>query len=315
MTLNPFNNFNQRTSALGGLLLVSIIWGATFTVTQYILNLGISVEILLCLRFSLGTLALGLILLGFRQNIDTYSLHKGLWLGIICALIFWLQTDGLKHTTATKSGFITGLYVIFTPVVAIFLGDRMNRNHWLGAFIAIAGLSLLIYDPNESWGGWSLGETETLLSAILIGVHIALMARYSKRANSLVLALVQVFIIALCMGLLAGFRTTKSEWASMHSLLLTSTLWIPLAYLALLATALSFWLQSELQAHVSATEAGIIFSLEPVIGAFIAASGWIPGIQDQLTKTAIIGAGVIMAGIIISQMKVTQIQPIKKGTL
>ena len=142
-------------ASLGG---TAFIWGGTFGAVKYALNAGMGVEALLAYRFLIGTLGLAVFLVALRIKPQSREVRDGLWLGLLLSTLFWLQTDGLRFTTTTKSGFITGLYVIFTPMAAAFAGDKLKGSHAVGALIALLGLSFLVYQPGVGLAGWNRGD-------------------------------------------------------------------------------------------------------------------------------------------------------------
>ncbi len=284
-------------AALGG---TAFIWGGTFGAVKYALNAGLGVEALLAYRFLLGTAGLAVFLLALRIKPQAREVKDGLWLGLLLSILFWLQTDGLRFTTTTKSGFITGLYVIFTPMAAAFAGDRLKGSHAVGAFIALLGLSCLVYQPDLGLAGWNRGDTETLLNAMLVGVHIVLTSRFSRRSSGWVLAFVQVGFTAVVMVIIAAF--SPGGFRGTGGALRAPGIWVALAYLGFFATTLALWVQSTMQAKVTATEAAILFSLEPVFAALLAVSGLIPGIREHLSPLQIAGASLIVAATLVAEL-------------
>jgi len=290
----------SHATAVASLGATAFIWGGTFAAVKYAINAGIGVEALLALRFLIGTLGLAVFLVALRIRPQAREVKDGLWLGLLLSILFWMQTDGLRFTTTTKSGFITGLYVIFTPMAAAFAGDRLKPSHAAGAMIALLGLSLLVYQPGIGFGGWNCGDTETLVNAILVGVHIVMTSRFSRRSSGWVLAFVQVGFTALVMTAFALFSPGGFHGAS--PALRQPGMWIALSYLGLLATTVALWVQSTMQAKVTATEAAILFSLEPVFAAILAVSGLIPGIHEYLAPMQMLGAGLIVAATLVAEL-------------
>lgn len=290
----------SHATAVASLGATAFIWGGTFAAGKFALNAGMGVEALLAYRFLIGTAGLAVFLVALRIKPQTREVKDGLWLGLLLVTLFWLQTDGLRFTTTTKSGFITGLYVIFTPLAAAFAGDRLKGAHATGALIALAGLTFLVYQPGVGLAGWNRGDTETLLNAILVGVHIVMTSRFSRRSSGWVLAFVQVAFTAVVMTALAAF--SPGGFRGPGPSLRAPGIWIALAYLGLLATTLALWVQSTMQAKVTATEAAILFSLEPVFAALLAVSGFIPGIRDHLGPWQIFGAGLIVTATLVAEL-------------
>lgn len=281
---------------------IALIWAGGFPATKYCLQSGLSVGAILSIRFAIGTAGLGLMLALLWVPIRRRDALDGLWLGLVLATCFWLQTDGLRFTTTSKSGFITGLYVIFTPMLALLVGDRLRPCHTLGALVALTGLALLVREPRTAWGGWNRGDSETFLAAILCGFHIVMTAHFSRRSSAWVLAFVQVAVtcaisLAITLALPApfGFQATAAA-------LPQGSIWVALGFMGLLATTLAFYVQSTMQARLGATECAIIFSSEPVWCALLALSGWIPGIHEHLSPLQLLGGGLILAATLVAEL-------------
>lgn len=299
-----------HTLAVLGIGLTALIWGGSFAAMKLVVQGGLSVGALLSVRFTLGTLALLLLaaLAGARPG--RRALLDALVLGLVLTATFWLQTDGLRYTTTSKSAFITGLYVVFTPLVSLAVGDRLRASHGLGALVAAAGLYLLVNEPGRPFGGWNFGDSETLACAALCGVHINLTAHYSRRSDGWVLAAGQVAVVALISWAVTPFvpaspladGTRLGGFAGTWTALLRPGVWIPLVFLALFATAAAFYLQSSQQAKLGATEAAILFSLEPVFSALLAVSGLLPGIHERLSGLQVLGGGVIISAMLVAEL-------------
>ena len=288
--------------AVVSLALTAAIWGGGFPATKYGLQAGLSVGALLTLRFAIGTAGLGLMVALLRVPIRRQAVMDGLWLGLVLATLFWLQTDGLRFTTTSKSGFITGLYVIFTPMVALLAGDRLRPSHGLGAGVALIGLLLLVREPGAAWGGWNRGDSETLVAAVLCGFHIVMTAHFSRRSSGWILALTQVavtglvsFLITLTLPAPWGFEGTARALARPGT-------WVALAFMGILATTLAFYVQSTMQARLGATESAILFSTEPLWTALLAISGWIPGIREHLGPLQLAGGLLILAATLVAEL-------------
>jgi len=288
--------------AIFALAAISIVWAGGFPASKYCLQAGLSVGAVLSIRFVIGTVGLGFMLLLLKVPIRRRDALDGLWLGLVLVTLFWLQTDGLRFTTTSKSGFITGLYVIFTPTVALLVGDRLRFSHALGALVALAGLILLVREPGAAWGGWNRGDSETLLGAVLCGFHIVMTSHFSRRSSGWVLAFMQVAVtgaisLALTLALPAPYGFQGASVA-----LSKGGTWVALTFMGLLATTLAFYVQSTFQARLGATESAIIFSTEPVWTAAMAMSGWIPGIREHLSPFQLAGGALILLATFVAEL-------------
>ncbi len=281
---------------------LALVWGGSFAAMKFTLNSTLSVGAMLTLRFILGALCLGLMAKAFRIPFTRQAVRDGVVLGLWLTVVFWLQADGLRFTTTSKSGFITGLYVLFTPLVSLLFRDRLKPSHALGALIAALGLYLLVHEPGAPFGGWSRGDSETLVCAVGCGFHIALTGRYSRRSSGWVLATVQVAVVAILSALITGLLPAPHGFQGILKPLSEPGVWVALAYQAFLATALAFWGMSTYQAYLGATEAAIIYSMEPVYTALIAMTGWVPGVRERLSPLQLAGGGLLLGAMLLAEL-------------
>jgi drug/metabolite transporter (DMT)-like permease len=299
----------QKPAVVLATPLLALIWGGTFAGTKFALQAGVSVGALLAVRFSIGAVCLAALMLLLRKPFDRRSVLDGLTLGLILTVIFWLQVDGLRFTTTSKSGFITGLVVIFTPMVSLIYGERFRPSHAMGAALAVVGLYFLVGDASAPFGGWNRGDSETLACAVLCGFHITLTARYSRRGSAWVIAFVQVAVVALLSLALAGLFPANASgiqtlggFQGLGAALGRLDVWVGIVYLAVLATALAFYMQTTLQSRLAATEAAIIFTTEPVFAVLIAVGGIIPGVKESFTRSQALGACLIVAAMLLAEL-------------
>ena len=180
--------------AVAALLAVTAIWGSTFFMIKDLV-VRIPVADMLAVRFALASIALAL-LAGPRLRLTRRLLGQGAALGLLYGVAQILQTVGLAHTAASVSGFITGLYVVATPLLAaLVLRTRISGVTWLAVGLATVGLGIL------SLRGFAIGygELVTLIAAIIYAAHIVALGRISTAATALTLSLVQmVTITAVC---------------------------------------------------------------------------------------------------------------------
>jgi drug/metabolite transporter (DMT)-like permease len=291
-----------HATAVVGTLLTAVVWGASFGAMKFALQAGLSVGAMLTLRFAIGSACLGALLLILRVPLTRGAVKDGLILGAFLTAIFWFQAGGLVTTSTTKSGFITGLYVLTTPVASLLLGHRLKIAHGLGALVATAGLFLLVHTPGADFGGWNSGDSLTLACAVCCGFHITFTGIFSRRSSGWVLAFVQVATLALVSLVVTAFLPAPYGFQTARKALAQPGVWTSLLYLGVLATSLAFYLMSTLQAHLGNTEAAILYSLEPVFTALIAMTGWIPGIRERLSPIQLLGGGTILAAMILAEV-------------
>ena len=245
---------------LGTLLLVALtaVWGSTFFLIRDLVETVPPVDFL-AVRFSLSAVIMLLVFWRPVRALSRRQVLVGVGLGALYGLAQIFQTQGLATTPASVSGFITGTYVVLTPVfTAVLLRERVAGSTWAAVGLATVGLALL------SLNGFSVGvgEALTLLAAALYALHIVGLGRYSASEIATGLSVVQMVVIAvLCVvGALPGGVVLPSgpgQWASV-------------LYMVVFASILALWVQTWAQAHMPATRAAIVMTLEPVFAAFFA---------------------------------------------
>ncbi len=292
----------RHTRAVLGVLFAATIWGASFAAMKFAILAHLSVGLMLSVRFTIGAACLGALVAALRVPLRKAAVLDGRRLGLLITVIFWLQADGLRFTTTAKSGFITGLYVLFTPVVSVLLGHRLKLAHAAGALVAAAGLFLLVRHPGAAEGGWNRGDSETLACSVLCGLQIVLTASYSRRSSGWVLALTQIAVAAGLSLFITAWLPAPYGFQGAASALAHLDVWISLGYLGMLATALAFYLMMTQQAHLGATEAAVLYVLEPVSTALLAMSGWVPGIREHLSPLQLTGGAIIVIAMVLAEL-------------
>ena len=273
------------------LLIIVIIWGSTFAIIKGILNL-MPPYAFLAYRFLLATLILVLIFWKKIKEINKTILRKGSLIGIFLFLGYTFQTVGLKYTTATKAGFITGLSVVLVPIISFFfIKEKISRNSVIGVILAFIGLWFLNYSSSFSF---NFGDFLVLLCAISFALHIISVGLYTKKMDYVLLVIVQlatVFVLSLLMALIF-------ERPAIH-LSYPSNVWWAIVLTAVFATALAFYMQNRFQKYSTATKTAIIFSGEPIFAAVFAYLL----LGEKVGLIAWAGGLLIIFGMIISQRK------------
>lgn len=273
--------------ALVALTTVAAVWGASFVLMKDALR-GQSVDDFLATRFIIATAALIAMRPKALAQVNREMLIKGSLLGLFLGSGYLFQTIGLHLTTAATTGFITGLYVVFTPILgALFLKSSVTRNEWIGVAMATIGLALL------SFKGFTigLGELSVLLSALFFALHILGLGRWSEKFATYPLTIVQLGTIALLTTILAvvdkGYElpNTNQEWKAT-------------IFTALLATSIAFLIQTWSQSKMDATVVAVVLTLEVVFAALFAV---IAG-QESLTLRAVSGGALIFAAMLLMQV-------------
>ena len=243
---------SSPTLALIALVLVCVVWGSTFLIVQRAVA-KMPVMDFLAVRFTVAAV----IMFALRPTCLRGMTRQGLWqaivLGVLLGLGYITQTYGLRYTSATISGFITGMYVVFTPVMSwLILRRRINRHTWIAVALATAGLAML------SLRSWSLGVGEllTLGCALVSAVYIVGLGEWSSKYEPYgfsALQIATVAIIALVSASPGGITLPPD----------IGVWWIVITT-AIFATAIAFLVQTWAQSLVPATNAAIVMTMEPV---------------------------------------------------
>lgn len=240
------------------LLLVSASWGLAFVVMKDAIERQ-SVNSFLFSRFLVAVIAMFLLKPSVIKSINREILRKGFIAGLFLASGYILQTLGLALTGAAVTGFITGLYVVATPVLAaIILRERVTTFTWACVAVATAGLALL------SLNGWNLGYGEFLvfLCAIGFAAHIIALSKWSNGLDVYAMTIVQLATCALATGAISfiqGYEAPPDRNG-----------WYVVLFTAVICTAVAFVVQTWSQAHMSATKVAVILTMEVVFAALFA---------------------------------------------
>ncbi|MFQ6031479.1 MAG: DMT family transporter [Candidatus Zixiibacteriota bacterium] len=270
------------------LLLLSFFWGITFPLVKIALDFC-SPFLFLTIRFVLGTLAIWVIYSKKISLIDKMTLKAGIIIGIFLFLGFAFQTVGLKYTTASKSAFLTGLFVIMVPPLSVLIvKEKPKIFSLIGVILAISGLWLMTR-PKESEFNW--GDLLTLFCAISFSFQVIYVQIYTKRFDFEKLVFVQLLATTiLSIPFMFLFDTIKFVY--------NPNLLSAIVVTALFATALGITIQNRMQRDTTATKASIIYTAEPVFAAGF--SYLILG--EILGLVGIAGAGLILSGMLCSEL-------------
>ncbi|WP_449427593.1 DMT family transporter [Rhodanobacter umsongensis] len=278
----------RRIAALAtiGLLAMTAVWGSTFVLIKDVVA-RMPVADFLAVRFSIAALAM-LALFGRPVlRLGRHQVMRGLLLGVVYGAGQLLQTWGLSLIAPSVSGFATGMYVVFTPILAmLLLRQRMAGVVWLAVLLSTAGLALLSLDGVAV----DLGVWLTLASAALYALHIVLLGQWSRQGEAFGLSAVQmVAIAAVCLLATAphGPMLPPDRGA-----------WFAVLYMALVAGAGAMLMQTWAQSHLPATRAAIVMTTEPVFAAaFAVALG-----SDVLSWRMLLGGGLILAAMYLVEL-------------
>ncbi len=217
-----------------------------------------------------------------------------------------LQQVGMVYTSAGKSGFITGLYVVIVPIMGLFWKQKAGLGTWIGAVMGVVGLYLLSVTQDMTI---SFGDFLEFIGAFCFALHVIIIGELSKKIDTPRLAFVQCFVCSFLSLIIALFY----EQIRLHGLWMAA---IPLIYGGVFSVGIAYSLQIYGQKNSPPAHAAILMSLESVIAAF---GGWLI-LNETLSSRAMIGCALMMAGMLISQLysyiipvskpqRVSEIQP------
>ncbi len=268
------------------LLGVTAAWGSTFFLIKDLLK-EISVFDFLSIRFAIATVALVVLAPRSVARLSRHELRHGVVLGVVYGVAQVLQTLGLEHTPASLSGFVTGMYVVMTPLfVALLFKERIGAFVWLAVAASTVGLGFL------SLQGLSISPGVALIfaSAMLYALHIVGLGRWSNTGNVFGLSIVQMTVICgVCTAVSAPNGISPPQ---------TSGGWLSLLYMAVIAGALTILGQTWAQAHLSSTRAAIIMTMEPVWATFFAVLFG----GEGLTTRMLVGGTFVLAAMYIVEL-------------
>lgn len=269
-----------------GLLAVTAVWGVTFVQVKDAVAIY-PLFAFLAVRFALASATLAPAAARRVRDLGREGLVAGGILGALLAAGFGLQTAGLERTTVSSTGFITGLYVLFTPLFALVLFRvRIPPQVWGGVALAVVGLALL----SGVEAGSSTGDLLVLASTAAQALQIVMVERYANRFDAIGLAFLQTLVCATgfaAIALALGDLSVPRGW----------TVWSALIVTAVFASAFAYLIQIWAQRRISATRIALIFSLETVWAGLF---GYLLA-GDRLGWLGWSGCALIFAGIVLAE--------------
>ena len=275
-----------RSAPLLALIGVTAIWGVTFVQVQDAIAIY-PLFAFLAVRFAISTAVLAPFAWGSLRTLPRSGYRAGIGVGVLLAAAYGLQTAGLELTTVASTGFITGLYVVFTPLLALaFFGTPVPRALWVGVALAVVGLLLLNGVP----GGSALGNALVLGNAVFQACQITAMERYAPRYDPRALTFLQMatsFVGFSVIALALGELEVPRGW----------TVWSALLVTGVFAGALGYLIATWVQARTTAARAALVFTLE---APFAALAGVLLA-DEVLGWAGWAGSAVMMAGILVAE--------------
>lgn len=278
----------KKTFAALLLIATTLFWGITFTVVKDAVA-QVDMFVFLAQRFTLAALMMIPPGLYFRGRPDWPALRVGMILGLALFSAYAFQTAALLYTTASNTGFLTGLNVVLVPIIgALLFKQRIPAGVKYGAAIATAGLFLLCTGGTLQI---NYGDLLGIVCAIFVALHLLLTGHYAPRHDVYWITTIQLTTIAVASILIAG--VSGKPVAVYYPFLL----W-PLLLCALFASVFAFLVQTAMQRHISPAQTALIFCLEPVFAAGYAY--FVAG--EKLTAIAWFGALLILVAMLVAEL-------------
>jgi drug/metabolite transporter (DMT)-like permease len=272
--------------ALLALIAVTAVWGVTFVQVKDAVELY-PLFAFLAVRFAIAAAVLAVPAAGRLRSLGPRGWRAGAVLGLLLAAGYALQTAGLERTTVSSAGFITGLYVVFTPVLGLLLfRSPVGRAVWVGVALAVFGLALL----SGVGVGEPLGDLLVLAASAVYSLQIVLMERYAPRYDPV------AFTQAEMLAAFVGFAVVAVALGQVE-VPRGATVWGALLVTGVFASALGFLVQTWAQRRTSATRTALAFALEPVWAGIF--GFWLAG--DRLGALGWGGCALIMVGIVVAE--------------
>ena len=275
------------------LLFITLIWGLGFPITKLAVNNGFGPNTIMVGRFLTAAILLGIVYNKKLKKINKQVIIFGSITGVFLFLGFFFQTMGSVYTTASKNGFITQLNIIFVPFIYfVFIRKRLTIYNIISVIIAIVGLFILMYNPND-FTRVNIGDFYTFICAIMVAFNVVTGSYFQKKYDfdPATFVFVNIVIAAvfsvLAMLLFEDFPTLPimAYW--------------PLLFLGVLNTALGFLVQSYALKYSEPTKVSLIVTLESVFAAF----GAVILLNEDITASIITGGLLIVTGVIVSETK------------
>ena len=297
------NRIRSLRSALL-LLLTAVIWGTafvsqvtgmysvgafTFSASRNVLGAAVLVPVILIMRIRK------------RENGDNKSHNVKITViaGIICGIVLTaanlFQQFGLMTTTVGKGGFITSLYIIFTPVLGIFVGRKVSLPVWLCVAAAAFGFYLLCINEDLSVG---IGDILVFICSVIFAVHILVIDHFSSKIDGIMTACIQLAVCALISGVLAFIFERPSVDRIIEGI-------VPILYAGVLSSGVAYTLQIIGQRDLNPTVAALIMSLESVISSVAGYFAYQFGLlkeEQTMSSRQLIGCIIIFAAVIFVQI-------------
>jgi len=271
------------------LLLVAFLWGTTFVASKAVLAYFTPLWII-AIRFCIATAFMGLIFHKKIPKIEKGDLKAGGVVGIVLFIAFVTQLIGLQYTTAGKQAFLAGTYVVMVPFLFwMIYKKRPDGRAFIGAFVCFLGIGFLTLNETFTMG---FGDGITLFSSVFFAGHIMVNGYYAQKRDVVILSMLQFGTVAI-LSLVAALIFEPLPKA------LTTEGVVGILYLAILCSAVAYFLQTVAQKYTISTHTSLLLSLESVFGSLLA----VMILGESFTFKMVVGCAAIFGAILISELR------------
>ena len=275
-----------RSSPMLALIGVTAIWGYTFVPVQKAVEIY-PLFAFLALRFGISTLTLAPFAIGPLRHLPRAGYLAGGGAGLLLAGAYGLQTAGLELTTVSSTGFITGLYVVLTPLIALVLfRTPVAAAAWAGVALSVTGLLMISGIP----GGSAVGNALVLGNAVAQSLQIVAMERFAPRYNARALTFLQMLVSCVCFTVIAVSRGELSVPRD-------GSVWYALIVTGVFAGALGYLIATWVQSRATAARAAIVFTLEAPFAALFG----VVLLSERLGVIGWAGCTIMLVGIVLAE--------------
>lgn len=275
------------------LIFITIFWGSSFPIISLALK-EMSPITYLTYRYGISSIIMLFLTRKRLKNIDKNIVIAAFFIGGSLFLGSMTQNTGLLYTSPSKSGFITGLYVVLVPLIIGVWYKRVPDVKVIFGVI-FSSIGLYFISVNDAIV-FNLGDTLTLLAAFLFALQILFVDKFARGKDILLLTALEILIVAI-LGLIVAIPLGKLSFN------ITPFSIFAILYTSLFCTILAYGIQNKMQPYLNPTHAAIIFLFEPIFSAIFSIF-----IGDILSKRALIGAGFILFGMIITTIKKRRVE-------
>lgn len=278
--------------AVLALLGVGFVWGAAFVLMKDAIKQQPYMDFL-ATRFTIAFIAMLLLRPAIATRFERGDIKYGALLGVVLSLGYITQTIGLELTTAATSGFLTGLYVVFTPLLAwLFMQQSIAKRVIFGVAVAMVGLA--IFSGAATDVQFQVGQLWLVACAIFYAVHILLLGKHGKGRSAYRFAMLQIGWMAVVtwgFALLDGYQVPPNF-----------DVWFALFFTAILSTVIAFWIQTWAQTLIDPARVALIITSEVIFTALVAVAVG----QEPVTFAMVIGGGLLFTAMLIVEWPTKQ---------